>query len=115
MDWYSMSDLGVLGELGSRLKRRRLERDWSQAHLAERAGINRTTVSEIERGKPASLLTFVQIMRALGALSDLDAMLPDLGPSPLQLAKTQGRQRRRASRRPRLAGGRSRLDGGGET
>ncbi|MFH0945648.1 MAG: helix-turn-helix transcriptional regulator [Planctomycetota bacterium] len=93
-----MSDRAILEEIGRRLKRRRLELNLTQQHIADQAGLNRTTVSEIERGSPSGLLTLVQLLRALGSLDDLDAMLPDPGPSPLQLARLKGRVRRRASR-----------------
>jgi transcriptional regulator with XRE-family HTH domain len=72
----------------------------SQQRLADRAGLSRTTVSELERGAPAGLLTLIQVLRALGGLEELDAFLPEPGPSPLQLARMKGRRRQRASRQP---------------
>jgi len=98
MTWYGKSDRAILREVGTRVRRRRLDRNISQQHLAEIAGLNRTTVSEFERGSPASLLTFVQILRALDALDELDSFLAEPLPSPLQLARLKGKQRRRASR-----------------
>jgi len=100
MDFQSMSDRAILREMGRRLRRRRLERNISQQGVAETAGLNRTTVGEFERGKPASTLTLVQVLRALNALDELEAFLPDPGPSPLELARLKGKERRRASRRP---------------
>ena len=96
---HGMSDKAILAELGSRLKRLRLERNVSQQDLADAAGVHRTTVSEVERGASTSLLTLIQMLRALDSLDQLDAMLPAPGPSPLELARLQGRRRRRASRR----------------
>jgi transcriptional regulator with XRE-family HTH domain len=98
MSVYGMSDLAILREIGNRLKRKRLDKNLSQQKLAETAGLNRTTVSEIEQGKPFAMLTFIQILRALDALEELDSLLPDTGFSPLQLAKMKGKIRRRASR-----------------
>lgn len=100
MDFQSMSDRAILREIGRRLRRRRLDKNISQQNLAETAGLNRMTVSEFERGKSASTLTLVQILRALNALDELEAFLPDPGLSPLELARLKGRARRRASRRP---------------
>jgi len=85
-------------EIGRRLKRKRLEKNMSQQRLAAMAGLNRMTVSEIERGSPFGVLTLVQILRALDALDEMDSFLPDPGISPLQLAKMKGKERRRASR-----------------
>ena len=93
-----MSDRAILRELGKRLKRRRLDRNITQQELADRAGLSRPTVSDIERGNPASLLTLIPILRVLDLLEELNAFLPLPLPSPLQLAKQQGKQRQRASR-----------------
>ena len=102
MSLYGLSDAALLEELGERLRRRRLDRNLSQAELAKRAGLDRTTVGKMERGGAVSTLILVQVLRALNALEELETLLPDAGPSPLQLAKLGGRERQRASRR-RLA------------
>lgn len=98
MSIYGMSDRAILREIGRRLKRKRLEKNFSQQKLADIAGINRTTVRDIEKGLPSTTLTLVGIMRALEALEELNSFLPDPGLSPLQLAKMKGKERRRASR-----------------
>lgn len=99
MTIYGMSDQAILAEIGTRLKRRRLNRNLTQHEVADQAGLTRTTVGEFERGAPASMLTLIRILRVLGALEELESFLPDTGPSPLQLAKLQGKQRQRASRK----------------
>ena len=103
MSIHGMSDHAILREIGRRLKRKRLDKNLSQQKLAEVAGLNRTTVGEIERGTPSGFLTFIQTLRALGALEELDSFLPDpdleTKISPLQLAKLKGKERRRASPR----------------
>ena len=103
MSIHGMSDYAILREIGRRLKRKRLDKNLSQQKLAEVAGLNRTTVGEMERGAPSSLLTFIQTLRALDALEELDSFLPDpdleTRISPLQLAKLKGKERRRASPR----------------
>ncbi len=98
MDYYSMSDRAILREIGRRLRRRRLDRNLTQQALADTAGISRPTVSDIERGAPAGVLTLIQVLRALGGLEELDAFVPDPGLSPLALAKLKGKERQRASR-----------------
>lgn len=99
MTIYGMSDQAILAEIGARCKRRRLNRNLTQQEVADQAGLTRVTVGEFERGASAGMLTLIRILRVLGALEELDAFLPNTGPSPLQLAKLQGRQRQRASRR----------------
>jgi putative transcriptional regulator len=99
MTYLGMSDQAILAEIGARLKRRRLDRNLTQQEVADRAGLTRVTVGEFERGAPAGLLTLIRILRVLGGLEELESFLPDTGPSPLQLAKLQGRRRQRASRK----------------
>jgi len=96
---YGMSDQAILAEIGARCKRRRLYRNLTQQEVADQAGLTRVTIGEFERGASAGMLTLIRILRVLGALEELDSFLPDTGPSPLQLAKLQGRQRQRASRK----------------
>jgi len=96
---YGMSDKAILTEIGGRLKRRRLNRNLTQEEVADQAGLTRMTVGEIERGASSSMMTLIRILRVLEALEELENFLPDTGPSPLQLAKLQGRQRQRASRK----------------
>jgi transcriptional regulator with XRE-family HTH domain len=99
MEIYGQSDKAVLRGLGVRLRQARLRRNLSQQELADRAGLNRTTISEYERGNSTGTLTLVQVLRALEMLDELAAFLPDPGPSPLELARRQGRQRQRATGR----------------
>ena len=97
MNIVGMSDLAVLAEIGARVRRRRLDRNLTQQEVADQAGLTRVTVVALERGSPVGMMTLIRILRVLGALEDLESFLPDTGPSPLQLAKLQGRQRQRAS------------------
>jgi len=97
MSIYGKSDPAILREIGDRLKTRRLNKNITQQELARLSGLSRSTISEIEGGKPFGVLALIQVLRALETLEDLDAFLPDSGPSPLQLAKLKGRERRRAT------------------
>jgi len=97
MNIYGMSDKGILREIGSRVKQRRLAKNLTQESLAKMAGVSRMTVVKLEHGEAATLLTFVQILRALESLDGLESFLPERGPSPLQVAKMKGKERTRAS------------------
>lgn len=99
MTIYGLSDRAILKEIGRRLKRRRLDLNLSQQHLADSAGLNRATISKIEGGAPFGVLALIQILRSLSALDALEDFLPDPGLSPLQLARLKGKPRRRASRK----------------
>lgn len=91
------TDEAVLEELGQRLRRTRLERDLSQAALADEAGVERKAVQRIEAGESVRIVSFVRVLRALGLLDALDRLVPEPAPSPIELLKLHGRQRQRAS------------------
>ena len=103
MSIYGKSDRAILKDLGRRLKRRRLEQNISQEQLGNLAGLNRTTIGDMERGASFGMLSLIQVLRGLNALEELDGFLPDPGPSPLQLARLKGKERRRASRKRNTA------------
>ena len=92
-----MSDKAILAELGERVHRERLNRNTTQVELSRLAGVARAVVQHLENGKGCSLEGLVRILRALGLLDQLDAFLPEKGPSPVQLAKLHSKQRQRAS------------------
>lgn len=92
-----MSDPAILKDLGQRLQAIRLDRNITQQELADRAGLSRPTVSDFERGQPATLQTLIRILRVLDLLAELNTFLPAPLPSPLELAKQGGRRRQRAS------------------
>ena len=55
-------------DLGEAIRRRRRDLAWSQAELAERAGVGRPWISEVEGGKrTAEIGRVIAVMEALGA------------------------------------------------
>ena len=97
-NWYSMSDLSIVTELGAYLKQIRLQQNLTQEQVAEKAGLSRSAISEMENGKSAtSLLTIVQILRALQQLHLLDNWKVASQISPLLMAKLSGKERLRSS------------------
>ena len=89
----------ALSEIGTRLKRRRLNMDRSQKEIADRAGIGINSVARLEDGKGATLANFIRVLNALEALDSLETFLPVPAISPIQLAKLQGNLRQKASRK----------------
>ncbi|HMU67226.1 MAG TPA: helix-turn-helix transcriptional regulator [Cellvibrionaceae bacterium] len=96
----SMPPAAVAEALGERLKQARLNADLTQARLAELAGVTRKVVLNAEKGK-AQLEAFVALILALNLAEHLDKFLPPQTISPVQLAKLQAKQRKRASRAER--------------
>ena len=57
----------LLLKLGKRVRALRLDRGWTQEELAHRSGLNRSYMSEVERGRSdVSLTTLQKIARPLG-------------------------------------------------
>jgi len=97
MDSRATTDQEIVNILADRLKQYRLNANLTQTNLAKKAGIHIQTVKNLENGKPPSLLTFIQVMRALDLLNNLEHFLPDIGISPIELLKLKGKERERAS------------------
>ncbi len=102
-----LSDAALLIELGDRLARQRLQRNLTQAELAREAGISKRTLVRLESGESSQMTNLLRVLRALGLLGNLDALLPTPVTSPIaQLQASRGRrttararERRRASPR----------------
>ena len=92
-----MSNEALLSELGRRIRRERLNVDLTRARLAELSGVSVKTIQKIEQGDNSSMQSWLGVLRGLGLLDRLDALLPDLGPSPVQLARLRGKELQRAS------------------
>jgi len=98
-----LTDAAILEQLGTRLKRTRLQRNLTQRRLAEEAGVSLATIRNLEDGKPSQLVTLIRAMRVLGLLGGLERAVPEPPPSPIEELRLRGRERRRASS-PRAAG-----------
>ncbi len=61
--------------IGGRTRAARRRKGWTQAQLAERAGVSVATVSRLEGQGTAQLTNFLRILTALGHLRDIDAVL----------------------------------------
>jgi len=83
--------------LGKRLKQARLNANISRDALAEKVGVSRNTIVNVESGK-TKLETMIAVMQGLGLLEQLSLFLPEQPVSPLQLAKLKGNERQRASK-----------------
>lgn len=91
------TDAAILAELGDRLSRRRLQRNLTQAQLAREAGVSKRTVIRLERGESSQVTNLIRVVRALGLLGNLDALVPPPPTSPLEQLRSRAKERRRAS------------------
>lgn len=85
-------DAEVLAEIGQRLARLRKASGLNQAEAAERAALDRSTVSRAEQGDNPTLLTVVRLLRVYGRLPALESFIPEPGVSPMQLVREARRR-----------------------
>ena len=68
----------LLSELGERLRLARKRRKLSNAVVAQRAGVSRTTVYKVEAGDPgATLGAYVRVLAMLGLEGDINLLAAD--------------------------------------
>jgi transcriptional regulator with XRE-family HTH domain len=97
--WTELSDPIILQRIGSRIRDYRMRMEMTQSELAERSGVSMGTVVRLERGETVSVLLLISILRTLGVLENLETLLPELGISPMQLRRMQGKTVRRVRHR----------------
>ncbi len=91
------ADDTVLEELGRRLQRHRLDQNVTQARLAREAGVSTPTLQRLEAGSSVQLVSLLRVLRALGLLDRVEALVPEPGVRPMELLVRDGRRRKRAS------------------
>jgi transcriptional regulator with XRE-family HTH domain len=90
----------LLSLLGERLKLARKRRKLSNAVVAQRAGISRTSLYKVEAGDPgASLGSYLRVLVVLGLEGDINALAADdkLGRKLQDLALAPSPRRRNAT------------------
>lgn len=93
----------LLSELGERLRLARKRRKLSNAVVAQRAGVSRTTVYKVEAGDPgATLGAYVRVLAVLGLEGDLHLLAADdrIGRKLQDLALEPSPDARRRKARP---------------
>ncbi len=94
-----LTNEAILAELGERIARRRLDLQWTQAQVAEQAGVAKRTVERIEAGASAQMASHIRNFRVLELLPGLEHLVPEAGPRPMDLLKLKGKVRQRAPSR----------------
>ena len=95
------SDGSVLEVLGQRLSHHRLNKNQTQEELAAEAGISSRTLVRIEHGESSQTTNLIRLLRALGLLENIDVLIPEPAPSPIQQLQLRGKRRARASSKGR--------------
>lgn len=85
----------ALGELGHNIRKARVRRNISLAEMAERLGVHRTVLSDVEKGKPGtSIAAYAGMLWAMDLLPELQAVAdPQNDSHGLALASREERER----------------------
>ncbi|HHA2592432.1 helix-turn-helix domain-containing protein [Stenotrophomonas pavanii] len=86
----------IAEDLGRRIRARRLSANISQAALADKAGISRRALVQLEGGQGSSIRTLICVLKALGLAEHLSRIAPVPSVSPMAMLKAR-QSRRRAS------------------
>jgi len=96
INWVSMTDGAIIGAIGGYIKHQRLAQNKTQMQVAQDAGVNRWTLSQVENGEAITMTSFIQILRALNLLGVFDMFKIETQISPIELAKLERQKRQRA-------------------
>lgn len=91
------TDQAILKEIGERFAMVRLNQNFTQANLAEQAGVSKRTVERLEAGESVQVTSLIRLLRSLGLQQRLEVLFPEPVASPMAQLKLQGRKRQRAS------------------
>lgn len=87
--------------LGEQVKKLRLSRNIDQTLLAERAGISRRALQNLEAGTGSSVASLLSVVRALGREDWLSLLAPATTINPLTMVRARRERQRATSVRPK--------------
>ncbi len=99
MDWQIQTENQILERLAKRLKDYRIRKSYTQKELAEKSGVSLASIQKIEQGKSVSFNLMLAVLRSLRLLNNLEALVPDVSISPIELLKEQGAKKQRVRKK----------------
>ncbi|WP_329832687.1 helix-turn-helix transcriptional regulator [Stenotrophomonas geniculata] len=77
----------ILADLGERIKQRRLASGLTQKTLADKAGVSRRAVIELEAGTGSTLQTLARVLKAMDLGDSLSTLVPVPRVSPMSMLR----------------------------
>lgn len=95
-NFVGINDASISSHIGRFIKHHRINQNKTQEELCADCGIKRSTLTRIESGHCFNIVTLSQLLRALGLLElIMEAFKVDDGEILIQMAKMQGKERKR--------------------
>lgn len=87
----------IIRELGARYKSYRIEMEFTQKELAQKTGVSVQTIRRFESGTSSNLdfANFIELLRAIGLIGNLDQTLPELPISAALVAAFDNKKKQR--------------------
>ena len=91
------SDKELIRKWGAKLKRLRVDAGMSQTELAEKTGMSRSSIAEIEKGRNFSIGSLLSISRALNQLDQFEFFFKEeeFKLTPMEIYEREKKQRKR--------------------
>ena len=101
MDYRLSNNESILKDFGERLKQVRINANLTQKELAERSGLTKQSISNLERGaQNISFNGLIELLRVLGLVENLQLLLPEVPiVSPIELMKLEKARKKRVSKK----------------
>jgi len=96
LDYSEMSNIAIISLIGEYIKQHRLDKNITQEQVAKDAGVNRWTIGKIERGHSITLISLIQILRALDLMTVFEIFKYERKLSPIELVKLEESKKQRA-------------------
>lgn len=84
----------ILADLGERIKQRRLAGGLTQKTLADKAGVSRRALIELEAGTGSTLQTLARVLKAMDLGGSLSMVVPVPRVSPMSMLQKTSRRKR---------------------
>ena len=95
--YHNYSDKEIIRKCGLKLKSLRLGANLSQTELAQKTGMSRSSIAEIEKGRNFSIASLIAISRVVQILDEFDFFLKEeeYELSPMEIYERVKRKKKR--------------------